>query len=323
MSGTFQPAAGSMALSGARGTHPALKLDSFMRSTDAGYQHAEVPTAGDRFIRKMATYGQVRPSVSFTSGPRVSRPFKDHGAIDMSNMPYTWNDPRGDLREYSLEIKPPPKDVDTEFIKLYKNHSLMLPSERWKEHLKMKEAEKQWHIDRETIFKYKRRINVLERKHQEGIVGVDGPTFPETQLYADRHAHLAAQEERSQNHAQRRFEYLAERKRAEDAVTNKDWGSDPNLPRSQDICIQRKCVDPETHPFRFLNTHERLFPTYVPAWDPDRAAALRSHDVRDRRHNILNGADNAVSYSVAPKWEDQAQKLMMPGYSSSMATGGH
>lgn len=32
----------------------------------------------------------------------------------------------------------------------------------------------------------------------------------------------------------------------------------------QDICIQRKCIDPEQHPFRFLDTHSRLFPQYSP-----------------------------------------------------------
>ena len=37
----------------------------------------QAPTQGDRFIRKMATYGQIRPSVSFVSESRVVRPVKE------------------------------------------------------------------------------------------------------------------------------------------------------------------------------------------------------------------------------------------------------
>merc|ERR1711920_689923 len=109
-------------------------------------------------------------------------------------------------------------------------------------------------------------------------------------------------QQQKQGHAEGRFLHLAEQTAVDDSTALRRWGSEPNLRRSQDICIQRKRVDPQEHPLRFLDTHSRLFPLYESVWDPERAASLRSHDVRDKRHNIINGADNAVSFNVAKDW---------------------
>jgi len=231
---------------------------------------------------------------------------KAHCAVDMSNLPHHRHDPRGDPREGTFEIPAPPPEVDDSFIKMYENHALMLPSERYAEHLKMKSGEQKWREERDAIFRYRKRMNVLERKHAEGILGVDGPTHPDTILYRDRHEHYKAQAERMAKHAEGRFGHLHEQTYAHDAVAQRNFGTDPGMDRSKDICIQRKNVDPSMHPFRFLDTHERLFPKFTPSWDPERAAALRSHDVRDKQHDIVSGNDNGLSYKVAVGWE-QAQ----------------
>jgi len=295
--------AGSRALSSTRGAHPTLRLDSFLRSTDAGYQHAEAQTHGDRFIRKMATYGHVRPSVSFTSEPRVTRAMKEHLAIDMSNLPNPFLDPRGDLREGTLSYPQPPKEVDDGFVQCYKNHSLMLPSERYKEHLYMKKAEKKWHEDRETVFRYRKRMQVLERHYPGGVVGMDGPTHPGTELYGDRRQHLINQQDRRSAHDVRRAEFLDGQQMAQDATAFRNYGSAATLPRSRDICIQRKCVDQQLHPVRFMDTHERLFPDFMPEWDPEYAAAIRSHETRGRSYDPITGAENTPVYKVAERWE--------------------
>ncbi|CAJ1374946.1 unnamed protein product [Effrenium voratum] len=312
MAGASSQAAsvGGLALGASRGAHPTIRLDSFMKSTDPCYQHAEAPTQGDRFIRKMATYGQIRPSVSFVSEARVVRPMKESGAMDMSVLPNPVMDPRGDPREGTFEIPAPPPEVDDSFIKMYQNHSLMLPSERYKEHLKMKAGEKKWREERDAIFRYRKRMNVLERKHPEGILGIDGPTHPDTMLYRDRYEHFAAQAERKAAQAEHRFAQLHGQNYSDDAVAMRHYGTDPLLERSQDVCIQRKRVDPEQHPFRFLDTHSRLFPKYSPTWDPERASALRSHEVRDKAHNIINGADNSLTYEVALPWEEVQQQAV-------------
>lgn len=49
----------------------------------------------------------------------------------------------------------------------------MLPSERYKEHLKMKAGEKKWREERDAVFRYRKRMNVLERKHQEALISDD------------------------------------------------------------------------------------------------------------------------------------------------------
>ena len=54
----------------------------------------------------------------------------------------------------------------------YQNHSLMLPSERYKEHLKMKAGEQKWREERDAVFRYRKRMTVLERKHPEADVSV-------------------------------------------------------------------------------------------------------------------------------------------------------
>merc|ERR1712217_844638 len=162
------------------------------------------------------------------------------------------------------------------------NKALMLPSERYQEHLKMKESHKQWVADRKDLFNYKKRLTILERKHPEGVLGVDGPLHEGTVLYADRRAHLLAMAERKEAHGQARFEHLHGQHRADDATACRHYGSDPGLARSKDIGIPRKRVDNSSH--RFLDTHDRLFPSYMPTSDPERAKASRSHDVRDKQN---------------------------------------
>mmetsp|Transcript_123200 Transcript_123200/g.344866 ORF Transcript_123200/g.344866 Transcript_123200/m.344866 type:complete len:326 (+) Transcript_123200:160-1137(+) len=309
---------GSASLSQSRGAHPTTRLDRFLQSTDPGYQHAETQTHGDRFIRKMATYGHVRPSVSFTSEARVVRPMKQHCAVDMSNLPTTFMDPRGDPREGTLSY-PPPTEVDDSFIKLYQNHSLMLPSERYREHQYMKKAEAQWRQDRENLFRYRKRMQVLERHYPDGVIGLDGPLHPGTQLYADRRSHILQQEARRADHATGRLDHLDSQGLADDATAARHYGSDPNLRRSADLGIQRKRIDPAAHPVRFLDTHDRLFPSHTPTWDPDRAAAIRSHDTRGREHNIISGTSNGLEYKVAKRWDEPPLPGMpnakhQPGY---------
>lgn len=290
---------GSMALKKSRGAHATMRLDGFLKSTDSGYQHAEAQTQGDHFIRKMATYGHVRPSVSFTSESRVTRKMEEHNCLDMSNLPNPLMDPRGDPKEGTLSIPAPPKEVDNSYMKLMANHSLMLPSERYKESLQIKAAEKKYKEDREALFRYRKRMNVLERHYPNGVIGVDGPMHAGTQLYADRRAHFVKQEDDKMLHDEGRAAHLHCQQRADDATAARSYGADPQLPRSHDLCIQRKKIEPDVHPQRFQDTHDRLFPSYIPEWDPKRAATIRNHDTRGKTHNIISGVSNHVELKVA------------------------
>lgn len=294
--------AGGLALAASQGSHPATRLDAFLRSTEPVYQNAEAPQEGDRFIRQMSTYGLVRPSAAFITESRAHRPFNKDSAIDMSNLPAPWHDPTGGPREGTLVVPQPRGDASKEFVELYKNDKLMLPSERREEAKRIVQGEKQWRADRQANFAYNKTMKALELKYPNGVLGVDGPMFPETRIWAERRERLQEIRRHRQSHAEGRFAHLAEQSAADDASTLRRWGSEPTLHRSQDIPIQRKSVDPNVHPARFYDTYSRLFPTYKPVWDPERAASLRSHDVRQKRYDIINGTDNSVSFEVAHGW---------------------
>lgn len=299
MASTSGPGATGMGALGNRGAHPTTRLDTFLKHTDPGYRVAEQQSYGDRFVRKMATYGHVRPSVSFTSESRAARPNDcSQATIGASNLPPTWNDPKGDPKEGTFSFPPPPLEVNSDFLKMYENKSLMLPSERRAEHNAMKEGKKKWEEDRKNLFLYKKRMRILERQFPAGILGVDGPMYPDTKLWERERAYYANNSERLARHAEGRFENLADKFEADDATAQRDYGNHPQMERSQEMGMPRRRVDPSIHPFRFLDTHNRLFPQAVATWDPERAYALRSHEVRDKRYNIINGSDNGLSYNV-------------------------
>jgi len=278
-------------------------MDAFLRSTDATCQHAEEPKGGDRFIRQMATYGSVRPSACFISEARVQRPVNTDSALDMSSLPAPWNDPTGHKKEGTLVVPQPCADkVSNAFAEMYKNDALMLPSERRAEAKQIVAGEKQWRKDREALFKYKKQVQTLQMKHPDGVEGVDGPMHPETRIYAERRAQMQERAQRLQAHAEGRFVHLEGQMAADDATTRRNYGTDPQQRRSEDICAQRKCIDREVHPARFLDSHSRIFPKYVAVWDPDRAKSLRSHDVRDKSYNIVNSRANDITFEVVGQW---------------------
>jgi hypothetical protein len=250
----------------------------------------------------MATYGNVRPSPFFISESRARRPVKTDG-MDMSSLPAPWNDPKGLKKEGTLVVPQPCGDgVNNAFAEMYKNDALMLPSERRAEAKQIIAGEQQWKEAREALFKYKKQIRTLEMKHPDGVEGIDGPMYPETRIYAEKRAQMQARGQKLQTHAEGRFVHLEGQMGADDATTRRNYGTDPKQRRSEDICVQRKCIDREEHPCRFLDTHSRIFPKYVAVWDPDRARNIRSHDVRDKSYNIVNGGANAVTYEVASQW---------------------
>eukprot|EP00927_Polykrikos_kofoidii_P028750 TRINITY_DN2500_c0_g4_i1.p1 TRINITY_DN2500_c0_g4~~TRINITY_DN2500_c0_g4_i1.p1 ORF type:complete len:338 (-),score=42.40 TRINITY_DN2500_c0_g4_i1:187-1200(-) len=293
----------AMSLNTNKTAHPTLRLDHFLRTTDSGFQHGEAPSSGDRFVRRMAAYGQVRPSVSFTSESRAQRPFRDCDAVDCSSLPPLALDPKGDPREGTLEYVKP-DGVDLSFAELYKNHGLMTPSERYREHLAMKTGAEKYQRDKAAACIYNKRLTVLERQYPHGVIGVDGPTYPDTKLYAQQRGQLEAASDAHARHAEMRHAELDRQTTADDATAGRNYGGPHMLKRSEDICVQRKYIDEKKHPQHFLNTHERLFPSHVPTWDSHRAAMLRSHEVREKRHVPVTGAKNTMPYKVASRLDD-------------------
>jgi hypothetical protein len=288
-------------LKGSKGTHATLRLDGFMKGTDPLYAHSEDKAHGDAYVRRMAIHGHQRPSPAFTAEGRAHRMFMGkESALDMSNLPPTWNDPKSDPREGTLEYPEPPQ-VDTTFMAAYENHNLMLPSERFREHLSMKDGERKWREDRAAIWTHNKRKRMVERHHKQGVVGVDSPLHEGTKLYAGHRDRFEGQVSRSARHASERRDHLEFQMSASDAASFRNFGEPSNAHiRSSDIPLQRKHVDPDHHPFRFLDTHNRIFPDEVALWDKDRARTQRSHDVRHKDFDIITGLKNDIGFLNGP-----------------------
>eukprot|EP00927_Polykrikos_kofoidii_P032218 TRINITY_DN27514_c0_g1_i1.p1 TRINITY_DN27514_c0_g1~~TRINITY_DN27514_c0_g1_i1.p1 ORF type:complete len:324 (-),score=42.75 TRINITY_DN27514_c0_g1_i1:121-1092(-) len=274
-------------------SHPTLRMDGFLRASDPGYQHGEAPSTGNHFVRRMASCGSVRPSACFTNESRAARGEDKNLAFEASRLPPSWNDPRGDAREGTFALVPPPKE-DSSFMKMIDNQALMMPSERYKEHMALKAGMEKFKRDRAEQCLYYKRLKVLEKHHPNGIVGVDGPLFEGTRLYEHRRAQLLSEAEANERHAVNRYNHLGDQRDTDETVSCERYGEPHGMERSRDICIQRKRADPELHPHRYLSTHGRLFPEpQESTWDTQRAANIRAHDVRDRRHDIITGQDTS------------------------------
>merc|ERR1719313_2631310 len=105
---------------------------------------------------------------------------------------------------------------DNSFQECYKNHALMLPSERYREFLYMKEAQKKYDKDKRALSEYKKKKMILTRKHISGIVGVDSLTQEGTENFADERENLLQDKAYGDAHAERRKHFLAEKNRATD-----------------------------------------------------------------------------------------------------------
>jgi len=275
-----------------RNVHPSMRLDKMLKSDDALYRPGDQPQRGEAFVRHMVAFGRTRPSTGFIAESRAARPLPESRVNnDASKLPPTWNDSHADPREGCYTIPEPPLP-DASFVALYQNHGLMTASERYREFLYMKEHEKQWREDKRALSEYKKRKMVLTRKHKSGIVGIDSLTQHGTENFPEERANLLHEQACFDTHDRRRNEFLTNGNYATDEAALRNWGEPvENQSRGHDIPLQRKFNTPEVHPFRYLDTHARLFPKLAPKWNPERAMALMMHDSRGRRHDLISGKD--------------------------------
>merc|ERR1719359_1967641 len=103
----------------------------------------------------------------------------------------------------------------------------------------IKASKDKFQEDRDNLFRYRKRLQVLERHYPNGITGIDGPTYPDTTLYAQRRGQLQAAEQFHGEHAAGRHGALAKPRKTSEALTNDDPNKAHGLKRSEDLCIQR------------------------------------------------------------------------------------
>lgn len=284
-----------------RSVHPTIRFDAFLRTHDDSFKTTKSPVT-DTYMRTFPLYGSMRPSPGFTSVSRVV-PFKGE-AVDMSNLPPTWNDMRGDKREGSYKYNEV-SECDPEFFKILGNHSLMLPSERQEEAQRFKAGRQAFDKSRRDYAEYTNRRRILTRHHKSGIIGIDGPMKSDSELYDYESMRRQVQADKKEKFDNERNEYLLQKTRSSDAVANRGYDEHPSIDYHAMVPLQRKCVDPEAHPFRFLNTHERVFPKAVPTFDPVRARILHHHEVRDKKYDILHQGSNRI-HGIRQRYVDES-----------------
>ena len=76
----------------------------------------------------------------------------------------------------------------------------------------------EWKKSRSELFERNKQQRVVERKHATGITGIDCPLRANTQLYQEQYRHYKQQQDRRDNHAALRHDYLEERTRSCDAL---------------------------------------------------------------------------------------------------------
>merc|ERR550514_59642 len=121
----------------------------------------------------------------------------------------------------------------------------------------MKEGIENWRRSRAELFEHKKKKRVLERVHKNGVVDIDSALRPGTELYAEQREVFEAQARTAEIHRAGRSAHLADQTKADDSVAGRNYGEaySPAC-RGADIPLQRKRVDPDLHPFRFLNTYK-------------------------------------------------------------------
>ncbi|CAD7954966.1 unnamed protein product [Amoebophrya sp. A25] len=287
-----------------RGPHEAIQIDQILKGRDPFYK-AQNFRESDKFSRTLPLancHGSCRPSPAFTCEGR-DRHFPGQ-AIDMSNKPPIWYDSwKGDNREGCHKL-PGYGAMNQDHLEIFKNFRIQLPSERLREHQRLKEGIAYAAKGKAEHSAFMRQSKIVQRQYKSGLLGIDGPTRPDTELYKERYEMFKAQEDAS--NADKRRDFLAEKERASDVITKpqhenvkNDVGRFPAAnPRSHDIPIQRKDVDPVRHPYRFFDTQYRLFADVERGREMTRARALRSHELRDKHYDIINHCDNSLDMRV-------------------------
>mmetsp|Transcript_20926 Transcript_20926/g.52881 ORF Transcript_20926/g.52881 Transcript_20926/m.52881 type:complete len:294 (+) Transcript_20926:152-1033(+) len=284
--------------------HEAERMDRMLKERD-GFYRSQNHRDSDAFSRTLPLancHGSSRPSPAFTC---EGRDRKQAPPMDMSNKPPLWYENyQGDRRE-GVHKLPGFHPINQDHLEIFNNFAIQLPSERRREHQRLKEGILHANKAKAELSAFKRQSKLVQRHHKNGLLGIDAPTRPDTELYRERYDMYKAQEEAS--HAPQRAEFLREKNKTNDAIANpvhdnvrNELGRFPAAqPRSHDIPIQRKDVDSVRHPYRFFDTHYRLFDSSDQGREVTRAKALRTHEMREKHYDILNFADNKLDLRVA------------------------
>ena len=138
-------------------------------------------------------------------------------------------------------------------------------------------------LQRKAMAEQQHRNQFIKQNYPFGVLGVDGPQNPTTELYKDRAERTAVAKRRCSRTAAARMDRLQQKS--------------SSSYREQRNILAHECKPPLTRARSALGgvrhdeaTFGRLFGRERLKWDPKRAQHLRNNEQAGRPYNIVNGA---------------------------------
>ena len=162
------------------------------------------------------------------------------------------------------------------FSDMATSEKLMLPSQRLQELRKIQAYREAERDAKKSWYDHSRKVIKSEQTHTLDVPGLyvthdhrDSAVARQTDLNDREHA----------AHASRRQECLVEASQ---------------YTKERKLFPQRRVCPSEQFNFRNIDTHSRIWPTYKPKWDAERAGELRAHEIRGRHYNPINHCSNVI-----------------------------
>ena len=153
---------------------------------------------------------------------------------------------------------------------------LMLPSERLRE---LRQIQSQRNAERDakkSWYDHSRKVLKAQQTHSLSVAGLPATVDHRD---ADIARQTAFNERDHVENAARRQEKLI---------------ASSHCTTERDIFPHRGFRPAEQFNFRNLDTHSRIWPTYKPKWNAERAGELRAYEIRGRPYNFINHCSNVI-----------------------------
>ncbi|EQC36826.1 hypothetical protein SDRG_05658 [Saprolegnia diclina VS20] len=163
---------------------------------------------------------------------------------------------------------------------------IMTPAQRRERQQFTTASEKAAALQKRAGMKERRLVQLMRHQYPGGVMGLDGPSNPDTQIYGASASLL----DRQQQHEQRQ-------RNARETNLRCKTTSIPKLGYSyltQDDSVKpahvtKVCQERIKFPGSQLDTYGRLFNETPPVWYPERAQHLRNEGQAGRPYNVING----------------------------------
>jgi hypothetical protein len=160
----------------------------------------------------------------------------------------------------------------------------------------------------------KRRVQIMRARHPEGLIGADGPTAQDSDVYSAKAHEINRQQNMREHHVQGRTQQLG---RQQSSTFGRPYGL---LSHDHDIKEARetKVFQAKGGTRQYLDTHTRLFIAPPVVYNPSRASTIRAEDLGGKNFNIVSGQRVPVARTHAPQKQMNAGHLNREAHPSIM-----